>query len=86
MESPHDTNRLWYFTGDPIYIISKSKILIKYNAKEFDCWNLIRIDSVILMSNALFWLEIIIYKVLPAFRESPLQLLRKLYNWSMRNK
>ena len=39
MESPHDTNSLWYFNTDLIYMLIKSKILIKCNAKEIDCWN-----------------------------------------------
>ena len=39
MESPHDTNRLWYITSDLIYMVLKSKIFIVSNAKEFDCWN-----------------------------------------------
>ena len=39
MESPHDTNRLRYFTSDLIYIIHKSKVFIECNTKEFDCWN-----------------------------------------------
>ena len=39
MESPHDTNRLWYFTSDLIYMVIKGKISIKCNATEFDGWN-----------------------------------------------
>ena len=37
MESPHDTNRFRYFTSYLIYMVIKSKIFIKCNAKEFDC-------------------------------------------------
>ena len=37
MESPHDTNGLRYITSDLIYMVLKSRIFIKYNAKEFDC-------------------------------------------------
>ena len=40
--SPHDTNRLGYFTSDLIYKVYKSKILTKCNAKEFDCWNFLK--------------------------------------------
>ena len=36
MESPHDTNRLIYFTSDLIYMVLKSMIFIECNAKEFD--------------------------------------------------
>ena len=39
MESPPNTNRLWYITSDLIYMVLKSKIFIERNAKEFDCWN-----------------------------------------------
>ena len=35
IESTHDTNRLKYFSSDLIYMVIKSKIFIKYNAKEF---------------------------------------------------
>ena len=37
MESPHDTNRLRYFTSDLIYTVLKSKIFVDCNAKEFGC-------------------------------------------------
>ena len=72
MESPHDTDRLTYFTSDLIYMVLKSKIFIECNAKEFAVETFVRIDSRILMSNAFFWLEIIIYEVLQTFRESQL--------------
>ena len=39
MESPHDTNRLWYFTSNLIYMDIKSKSFITCNDKEFDGWN-----------------------------------------------
>ena len=35
-ESPHDEKRLWYFSCDFIYMVVKSEIFIKCNAKKFD--------------------------------------------------
>ena len=63
MESPHDTNRLRYFTSDLIYMVLKSKIFIECNEKNLTVETFVRIDSRILMSNAFFWLEIIIHEV-----------------------
>ena len=42
MESPHDTNRLRYFSNDLFHMAIKRKFFIKCKAKEFDCWNLHR--------------------------------------------
>ena len=44
-------------------MVINSKIFIKSTAKEFDCSNFVMIDSRIFMSDAFFWLDIIIYEV-----------------------
>ena len=75
MKYPPDTNRLRYFSSDLFYMVIKSKIFIKCNAKEFDCWNF-RKDWISKFNVwcVFFWLEIIIYEVLQTFRESLLVL------------
>ena len=52
MESPHDTNKLQYFNSDLIYMVIKSKIFIKCNARNLTVETFVRIDSRILMLNA----------------------------------
>ena len=74
MESPHDTNRLWHFISDLIYIVIKSKILIKCNGKEFACWNFRKDGFSNINVECIFLLEIFIYEVLLTFRESLLVL------------
>ena len=77
MES-HDTDRLWYFTSDLIYMFLKSKIFIECKTqRNLTVETFVRIDSLIWMSiyiYAFFWLEIIIYEGLLTFRESLLVL------------
>ena len=70
MESPHDTNRLRYITSDLIFMVLESKVFIERDVDELTVETFVRIVSRILMSNALFWLEIILYEVLLTFRES----------------
>ena len=74
MESPHNTNRLRYITSDLIYMVLKSKIFINMMPRNLTIEIFVRIVSRILMSNAFFWLEIIIYEVLLMIRESLLLL------------
>ena len=70
MHSPYNTNTLRYFSSDVFYMVIKSKIFIKCNAKNLTVETFVRIESRILMSIAYFWLEIIIYQVLLTLRES----------------
>ena len=52
-----------YITSDLIYMVLKSKIFIERNVRNLTVETFIRIVSWIWMSNAFFWLEIIIYEV-----------------------
>ena len=70
MESPHDTNRLKYITSDLIYMVLKGRFPSSATPRNLTVETFVRIVSLILMSNAFFWLEIIIYEVLLTFRES----------------
>ena len=89
MESPHDSNRLRYFSSDLFFTWSfKVKSSSSENDKEFDDWNF-RPDSISKFfpcgtvgktvplryrSDALFWLIGIKYEVSLTFRESLLDL------------
>ena len=55
-------------------MVIKSKIFIKCNTKELTVETFVRIESRILISIWFFWLEIIIYEILLALRESLLAL------------
>ena len=72
MESPHDTNKLRYITSDLVYMVLK-RFSLSVTRSNLTVETFIRIVSQILMSNVIFWLEII-YEVLLTFRESLLVL------------
>ena len=75
MSSPHDTNRLRYFTSDLIYMVLKVRFSLSVRPMNLTVETFVRIDSRILMSNAFFWLEIIMYEFLLTLRESLLVLI-----------
>ena len=60
--------------SDLIYMVLESKIFIDVTPRNLTVEIFVRIVSRILMSNAFFWLEILIYEVLLTFRESLLVL------------
>ena len=39
MQSPHNTNRLRYFSSDVFYMVISCKVFIECKAKEFDSWD-----------------------------------------------
>ena len=70
MESPHDTNRLRYFSSDLLYKVIKSKISSSVTSRNLPVETFVRIEWRILMSIAFLWLEIILYEVFLVLRES----------------
>ena len=69
MESPLDTNRLRYIIREFIYMV-QVRFPSTVTPRNLTVETFVRMVSPILMSNACFWLEIIIYEVLLTFRES----------------
>ena len=77
MESPHDTNRLRDITIAILFIwCIKVRFTSSVTPRNLTIETFLRIVSRIFMSNALFWLEIIIYEISLTFRESLLVLSR----------
>ena len=74
MEFPHDTNRLRYLVV--IYFTCSLKVRFskRVTARNLTVETVVRIESRSLVSDAFFWMEIIIYKVLLTFTESLLDL------------
>ena len=64
MKFPHDTNRLRYFSSDIFYMVIKSKLSSSATPRNLTVETFVRIESGSLMSDAFFWLEIIMYDVL----------------------
>ena len=54
MESPHNTNRFWYFTSDFIYMVLIRIFSSSVTPRNVTVETFVRIDSRILMSNAFF--------------------------------
>ena len=74
IESNRDTNRRRYFSSDHVNMVIKSKIFFKFldkgnNERNLTVETFVRIESRIFMSNAFFWLELIIHEALLTFRE-----------------